>query len=491
MFLKKYSLHIVVALLAGMFVLLPGSVASAIQGFATWFLYHFDWLTLTIATGAIIACIAVAAGPWGKLKLGGPAASPDFSRGSWFAMLFAAGMGSGLVFWGAAEPLIFTLTPPPGGAEAESVAAMRDAYALTMFHWGLHAWAIYAVVALAVAYTALSTGRPLLPSAPFAGAPRWLRRLVDWLALFAVIFGVVASLGQGAFQMTAGFRLITGIEDVNPVIVQLGLLTVLTVVFLSSSLGGIRHGIKPLSNANMMLAIALVLFAFFAGNTGGVFSSLWEMGSAYVQQLIPLSAELRPEGAGRQWTRDWSLTYFLWWVAWTPFVGVFIARISKGRSLREFVIGVVLLPTIVTLVWFGVFGGVALDLQLEKGVDLGVRDFATAPAASYVLFAQLPLAEITQILVFLLVFIFLVTSADSGAYVMAMLSSEAAEVPPPVQRFFWGMILSLLTVGAILSRDGQDATRAMAVVGAIPLTFLMVLQVIAVARQIWRDWRNS
>ena len=487
---KRYLIHLAIGLLAIAGILSPGGVSDWLQARAQWFLTWFDWLTLAISSGAVVACLAAAIGPWGRLRLGPDTEEPEFSRISWFAMLFAAGMGAGLVFWGAAEPLIFTVSPPPGGAPAQTPAAIRDAYALTMFHWALQAWAIYAAAALAVGYMAFRAGKPPLPSVVFPFLPAWAKIAVDMVALLAVIFGVVASLGQGGLQMGAGAERISGIDGLDGPMVRVVIVIVLAAVFLASAWGGLKRGIEPLSNLNMVIAIALALFVFTAGPTWRLVGDIALMAGAYVQQILPLSVELRPEGPPRDWTRAWSLTYFLWWVAWTPFVSVFIARISRGRTIREFILGVVLVPCLVTLIWFGVFGGTAVWLQLTQGVDLGVSDFATAPAATYALLEHLPLTMLAQIAAFALIFIFMVTSADSGAYVMAMFSARTHTVPPRLERLFWGAMLALLTIGAMLADQGQDATRAFAVVGAIPLTILMAAQIGVAGVAIVRDWRR-
>jgi len=488
-FIRRYALHAIIGLLAALSIFSPGAVTSAMQTAASWFLLHFDWLTLGVSSLAVIACLAAALGPWGSMRLGTEGSKPEFSTLSWMSMLFAAGMGAGLVFWGAAEPLIFTVSPPPGTAQSETEAAIRQAYALTMFHWAFQAWAIYTVTALAVAYMAFRLGKPPLPSVVFGFLPRWAKILIDMIALMAVIFGVIASIGQGGLQMGAGVEIISGVEGIDGPVLQSVLILILGCVFLLSAWGGLKRGIEPLSGFNMILVVILAIFVFTVGPTRELIGTMGDMAAAYLGKVVPLSFTLRPEGAAREWTRDWSLTYFLWWIAWTPFVSVFIARVSRGRTIRQFVLGAMMVPCIVTLIWFAIMGGTAISLQLEQGVDLGVSDFSTAAMATYMMLEQLPLTLITQIVAFTLVFIFLVTSADSGAYVMAMFSARTDLSPPRWERIFWGVVLIALTIGALLSAQGQMATRAFAVVGSIPLCFLMAAQTIAAGNTIWRDWR--
>ena len=471
--LRRYLPHAIIAGLAVLSLSLPRLSAKMLQAASDWFFRYFDWLTLVAAGGAVLFCAVIALIPAGKRRIGGPDARPEFRTLTWFAMLFATGMGAGLVFWGAAEPLIFYLVPPPGGPEAASAAARAEALALTQFHWSLHAWAVYAVAALAVAINTPKGDAPL-PSTPFHPAPVHHRRIIDWLAIFAVIFGVVASIGQGVFQMGAGVERLTEGSIAGGVGTQIILLVILSAAFLLSAAQGLRKGIAVLSNVNLAIAVTLALFVLIAGPTGAILRTFADSIVAYGERVVQLSVTLRPLGPGREWTQDWSLTYFLWWIAWTPFVGVFIARISRGRRLREFVLGVVLVPVAVTLVWFSIFGGAALYFA-DAGIDLGVTDFDTAPFATYVLLEQLPFTKLAQILTFSLVFVFLLTSADSGAFVLAMFSRGDANPPVP-ERLYWGVVVAVLTGGAILSEDGQLATRAFAVTGAIPLTVLLIAQ---------------
>lgn len=455
-------------------MIFPVSTSAIVQHVARWFLIQFDWLTLLVPTAAVVFCIAIVILPVGRRRIGGADARPEFNLPTWFSMLFAAGMGAGLVFWGAAEPLIHMIAPPPDGAAPESPEARHQALAITQFHWSIHAWAIYAVGALVIAMTS-APGQAPLPSRPLAGLPRVLRRIIDWTALVAVVFGLVASVGQGVLQLGAGVTRLSDGGIANGLSLQVTLLVVLTVCYLVSASTGLRRGIAWLSNINMGLAAVLALFVFAVADTGAILSTMVASIRAYTAEFIPLSVGLREEGLARQWTRDWSLTYFLWWVAWAPFVGVFIARISRGRTLRVFILGVVLVPSLVTLLWFSIFGGAALSLH-NTGVDLGVRDFDTAPAAAYVVLSYLPFASLAQAATFVLVFIFILTSADSGSYVLSIFSRGRTGDPPVAERLFWGGVLSALTAAAILSAEGQAATRSLAVAGAVPLTLLLIVQ---------------
>ncbi|MEM9388308.1 MAG: BCCT family transporter [Pseudomonadota bacterium] len=486
--IRRYLPHAVIAVAALLAIALPAQTGARVQGVAATFLRHFDWLTLLVASGAVLVCAAVVLLPIGRHRIGGAQARPEFRTVTWLSMLFAAGMGAGLVFWGAAEPLIHFLNPPPGGPAPASDPARRLALALTQFHWSVHAWAVYAVAALAIAAFA-GRGHAPLPSSPLVPASGRVRRAVDWIALIAVLVGVVASVSAGALQMGAGVARVSDGSLPDSPVSQSVLLLLLAAAYLTSVTAGLRRGIAFLSNVNMGLAALLALFFFFAGPTTEILGTLRESATAYLSELLSLSTQLRAAGEARQWTRDWSLTTLLWWIAWTPFIGAFIARISYGRHLRTLVLGVLFVPTLVTLLWFSLLGGTALHLA-TNGIDLGVSDFATAPAATYAVLEHLPFTKFTQSLTLLLVFTFLLTSADSGAYVLGMFSRGAMEDPPLAERLFWGLVIALLSGAAILSAGGQSVIRAFAVSGAIPMVLLLAVQAGALLFR-WSWWVQS
>lgn len=463
---------------------MPGEFTTGVQAVATQFLATFGGWTLFVTTAAVVFCLAVLVVPAGRTVIGGPDAKPEFRFTTWTAMMFAAGMGSGLVFWGAAEPLIHWLTPPAGeGIAPQSDEARMRSLAITQFHWALHGWGVYALAAVAVGIFMTKDG-PILPSAPFPSLPRGARRAIDFAGLIAVLFGVVASLGQSVFLLGAGARVVTDGAFPGGLGVQLTALLGITVAYLISAALGLRKGIAVLSNINAVGALILALWVLTAGPTLTISQTTWDSAVAYLSALPELSLSLRGDEAGRQWTSAWSLTYFLWWIAWTPFVGVFLARISRGRSIRSFVTAAVVLPSLVTLLWFGIFGGAALSFQ-EAGIDLGARDFATAPQAAFRVLEGLPLTKAFQVLAMALIAVFLITSADSGAYVLAMFSEEDSDPKVPA-RMFWGVIIAAMTAGAVLSQSGQDATRALAVAGAMPLTFILFAQGVSACIKLFR-----
>lgn len=480
-------------------------VAEWLQAATGAFLHYGDWFVLAVSSFALAACLFLALGPARRIRLGGPQARPEFGFVSWIAMLFAAGMGAGLVFWGAAEPLLFAETPPPMGAlesyawseaalEPASEEARRRAMALAMLHWGLHPWAIYALSAAAVGFFAYRraqvTGEDaaghLLPSAPLhaPGAVRGgareplVRRAIDWIALLGVVFGIVASLGNGVRQLNAGAASVTGASQTESLPLQFAFLAVLAAAYLISAASGVRRGIRILSDINLALALGLVVFVLWAGPALSILKTAAIAAYDYARALPGLAFELRRGGgeAAAGWTQAWSLTYFLWWIAWIPFVGVFVARISYGRTLGAFMAGVLGAPVLITLVWFSVFGAAAFDLQYNQGADLGIAGADAAQIAIFRVLGEYPAAALTQTLATLLVFVFLVTSADSGAYVLAMLARGGDPRPPIRDRLFWGVLLALLTALALAAAGGHAVMRAFAVAGAAPMVFILAWQ---------------
>ncbi len=484
---RRYWLHATAVSVAAALLATPESAQTAMSAMTTGFLDAFGWLVLLASTGAVLVCLIVAVGRSGAYRLGGPNAKPEFSRTAWLMMLFAAGMGAGLVFWGAAEPLIHTIAPPPSGpadshqTASGSATAARDAMTITLLHWALHPWAIYTIGAIAVGVFGFSRGGALRPSAGL-NAFGFLGRIIDLIALFAVTFGIVASLGQGVIQISAGISELTSGSVVGGSLTGLVVLGSLLVFYSASVTTGLQRGIKWLSEANLILAISLAIFVLALGPTLLILEVALTALGDYLRQLPTLSISLREGDAAQQWMADWTLVYFLWWIAWIPFVGVFIARISYGRSIRELVLGVLLAPSLFTLLWFGVMGGTALDLQISQGVDLGVSNFDTAPQSIYALLAQYPLTQITQVLAAILVFIFLATSADSGSYVLAMLSDRGQQTPPVWERLFWGAVLAALTAGALLTGEGQLMMRTLAMAGGVPMLFVMIGMAIVLVR---------
>lgn len=441
----------------------------------TWAANDAGWFTMLAVAGFLIFVISLAFSRYGQLKLGPDHSQPDYSYASWFAMLFAAGMGIGLMFFGVAEPIMHYATPPVG--TPESTAAARQAMRITFFHWGIHAWAIYAVVALALAYFAYRHNLPLrIRSAlyPLIGnrihGP--IGHAVDTFAALGTIFGLATSLGLGVMQINAGLNYLFGLEVST--VVQMGLIVLITLLATGSVVAGLDSGVRRLSELNMVLAVMLLAFVLVCGPTAHLMQTLVQNTGMYVSQLFSMTFNLyayEPTG----WLGGWTLFYWGWWIAWSPFVGMFIARISRGRSVREFVVGVLLVPLGFTFLWMTIYGNTALYMVRVEGMEELVQAVAAdSSTALFAFFEHLPMTLLTSSLAVLLVALFFVTSADSGALVIDMLTSKGEEESPLWQRIFWSMLVGGLAI-ALLMTGGLESLQAATIASALPFTVIMIL----------------
>ncbi len=449
---------------------------------------RFDELFLWTATAMLLVAFGLAVSPAGRVRLGTQA--PQFGRLSWLAMLFAAGMGSGLVFWGVAEPLMhFSAPPEADGAER--------ALAVTYFHWGLHAWAIYAIGGLVIAYFAFRQHQPMSIAAPLVnGLPSWLPKrlrrglgeMATSLAILAIIFGVAGTLANGVMLLRSGL-LTLGLNASSVQLVQYALLLLLSVAFLTSARSGLSRSIRWLSLFNFGLAVVLFAILAFWISLPALFGQIWGSTIDYLNNLPRWSMRLIDVDGSYDWARGWTVIYLVWWIAWTPFVGVFIARISRGRTIREYLLAVILVPTAVSIIWFAVFGGGAI------GFDQANDGLLTATLADYtkplfVWFEQLPLSALLKLSAVVLLFVFLITSADSAAYVLGMLGSGGDPNPSNRSKLLWGL-LTVGIAGSLLARNDVNINKAVAIVGAIPFTVVLWLQLMALLRMLWIDHRSG
>ncbi|WLR47091.1 BCCT family transporter [Halobacillus litoralis] len=453
------------------------NVTSNIQGFLT---EKFGWFYLLSATGFLIFAIFLVFSKYGKLKLGKPDDEPEYPYITWFAMLFSAGMGIGLVFWGAAEPLSHFHTPPIVGQESMSEEAAQSAMKYTFFHWGFHPWAIYAVLALALAYFKFRKDAPGVISAaltPVLGEKRVkgpLGTLIDFIAVFATIFGVATSLGLGALQISSGLAFtIDGLEDTFGL--QLIIIAVVTVLFMASAMTGLNKGIKYLSNTNVVLAIVLMVFMLFAGPTNFIMDYFTTSFGSYLRDLPYMSFRMTPFAEDNSWVQGWTIFYWAWWISWAPFVGTFIARVSRGRTIREFILGVLLVPTVFGALWFSVFGGTAISLEFFDGVDLysDVSELGTE-VALFSMLENVPLGAIMSVIGLLLISTFFVTSADSATFVLGMQTTNGSLNPRNQVKFTWGVIQAG-AAAVLLWQGGLGALQTAAIIAAFPFTFIMIL----------------
>ncbi|RNF39326.1 glycine betaine uptake BCCT transporter [Planococcus salinus] len=447
-------------------------VTGNIESFLT---TSFGWYYLLIVSVMVIFCLFFLVSPMGQIRLGKDNEKPEFSFATWIAMLFSAGMGIGLVFWGAAEPLSH-FAIDPATAEPGSADAFREAMRYTFFHWGIHAWAIYAVVALALAYFQFRKGEPGLISStlkPIFGnkVKGPLGVLIDVIAVFATVVGVATTLGFGAIQINGGLAfLFTGIEgDSFPT--QIVIIAVVTVLFMISSWTGLSKGIKYLSNTNMVLAVTLLVLVIILGPTLLIMNMFTDSVGSYLQNLIRMSFRAAPvDGDNRAWIDGWTIFYWAWWISWSPFVGIFIARVSRGRTIRQFLAGVLLIPTVISFIWFASFGSTAIDVQ-NSGVDMtGLLTEETL----FAVFGEIPLGMVLSIVAILLISTFFITSADSATFVLGMQTTNGSINPYNSVKLTWGVAQSLIAV-ILLSTGGLDSLQTALIVSAFPFSFIMLL----------------
>ncbi len=457
------------------------------------------WAFVLVASGFVVFALWLAFSSRGKIPLGRDDEAPEFRTVSWIAMMFSAGMGIGLMFYGVAEPLSHFTSPPPGTVPAGSPEALDVAMATTLFHWTLHPWAIYAVVGLAIAYSTFRRGRRSLISSAFApllgerhteGA---FGKFVDILAIFATLFGSAASLGLGTLQIGAGLQA-NGLPEPG-IGLLIAIIAVLTVAFVASAVSGVAKGIQWLSNINMVLAGILALFVFVAGPTILILNLIPTAIGDYFGNMAQLAARTAATGgdATAEWLSSWTVFYWAWWISWTPFVGMFIARISRGRTIKQFVVGVLLIPSAVSLVWFAVFGGAAINLQ-RSGTDLASE---SVEGQLFGLLHSMPLGGVLSVVAMTLTAIFFVSGADAASMVTGTLSQHGTIRPTRWVVVFWGVVMGaiaaiMLTIGAIQAGEGEEDTaltgiQQITIISAAPFALVMVALCIGLAKDLYHD----
>lgn len=463
------------------------SLFSTVQAFITGTLGWFYILSINIF---VVFCLWLGFSRYGKIRLGPDDSRPEYTYPSWFAMLFGAGMGIGVLFWSVAEPVSHYLTPPR--ADAETLAAAREAVSATYLHWGLHGWAVYVVVGLSLAYFAFRHNLPLsLRSALYPILGDRVRGpigdAVDIFAVLGTMFGVATSLGLGAQQISAGLDYLFGIGGTSTT--QLIIIAVITAMATASVVAGLDGGIKRLSNLNLYLAGGLFVFVIFAGPTALALDGTLQSIGVYAQDLV-FNGFYSETFIDKDWQATWTLFYWGWWIAWSPFVGVFVARISRGRTIREFVFGVLLVPTMVTFVWFGIFGNMALDQAINNVGDLTqVISNENIPVAIFVFFEQFPLSTLVSGVGVVVITLFFVTSSDSASFVIDMLTAGGDPDPPKAQRVFWATTEGL--VGAVLLlTGGLTAMQTFQLTTGLPLAVILLAMCVSLVKGLRADWQD-
>ncbi|MEN4956738.1 BCCT family transporter [Stenotrophomonas indicatrix] len=482
------ALVLVLVLLAG---LAPGPFNTVVQAALADVIRSVGWLYLLVVFLALVFLMYLAFGRFGNLRIGGEDAEPEFSRASWMSMLFAAGMGIGLVFWGAAEP-ISHFTKPPEGIEPQSMDAARAAMRYVFFHWGLHPWAIYALIGLAMAWFQFNRnggGQISDMLQPIIGRHHrgWIGKVVNISAVVATAVGVATALGFGTVQIAAGVERVFGLHAGIPL--QLTIIAVAFVLYMASSLSGVGRGMKWLSNVNLALAALLLALVLVLGPTGAIFNTFTTTLGSYLNQLVTMSLRMSPFSSST-WVADWTIFYWAWWISWAPFVGSFIARISRGRSVREFVVGVVLAPTLLGFFWFSVFGGTAIWSQIFGHADLVQALGNGYETVLFTLFDSLPLPLLLSSIALVLLMIFFVTSADSAVLVLATMSTDDAGEPSRRHKIAWGVGIALIA-GALLLAGGLEALQGMITIAALPFALLMVLVMVSLYRVLDQEYTRE
>ncbi|MBH8579005.1 BCCT family transporter [Bisbaumannia pacifica] len=460
-----------------------------------WSIEHFDWLFMIAGNFFVIFCLALVLLPVGRIRLGGAQARPEYSRLSWFAMLFAAGMGIGLMFWSVAEPVAYYTDwyGTPLNAAAGTAEGASAAMGATMFHWGLHPWAIYGVVGLSLAFFAYNRGLPLtLRSAftPLLGRHTrgWIGHTIDIVAVLATIFGLATSLGFGASQAAGGLAYLFDIP--NTLGTQIAIIVLVTVVALFSVWRGIDGGVKLFSNINMVIALVLLLFVVFTGGTLLFVNGLVTTTLDYLGHIVPLSNWIGRDDT--TWYHGWTVFYWAWWISWSPFVGMFIARVSRGRTVREFLTAVLLVPTLVTIVWMSAFGGTALR-QSAEGVGELANGIGDVSLAMFHMLEQLPMTTLTSSLAIVLVLVFFITSSDSGSLVIDNITAGGKTDAPRSQRVFWATLEGVIA-GVLLYGGGSTALSALqagAVATGLPFTLVLLVMCFSLALGLREEQRNQ
>jgi choline/carnitine/betaine transport len=487
----------VAAILAVAFVLVgaiwPEWMAENTTEALGWVTSNLGWLFVLTSAGFVLFSAYLAISRFGNIKLGADDSEPEFSTFSWVSMMFATGMGIGLMFWGVAEPLTHLNAPPLGESKPGSPEAAADAMQFAYFHWGFHPWAMYAVIGLAIGYFAYRKGygntisaafRPLLGRRATEGPGK----TIDVIAIFATLFGSATSLGLGALQITGGIDDVFGKGGGNKTL-AVSVIAVLTACFVLSAVSGVERGIKYLSNANAVAAALLAFFLFVVGPTVFILSTFTQTMGDYLTHLPSMAFSTGVyDSDASSWLSSWTIFYWAWWISWTPFVGMFIARISKGRTIRQFVIYVILVPSVVSFVWFSILGGAALDLQLNNGWDPPKVDGGgiALEASLFETLREFPLSTVTVVLAVFLVAIFFVTGADAASIVMGMLSQNGVEEPRRNLIIFWGVATGAVAA-VLLWAGGLGALQTLVILVAAPFMLILIGMCVALFQELRKE----
>ncbi|SES05454.1 glycine betaine transporter [Gracilibacillus ureilyticus] len=447
-----------------------------------WMNEYFSWFYMLATTIFVLACLYLAISPYRNMKLGKQDSKPKYSFFSWLGLLFATGMGVGLVFWGVAEPVLLYVEPPPG-YQAETEAAAEAALMYSVFHWALQPWGVFAIIGLSMAFFKFRKKRPGLISHAFypligEKANGALGKVINILSTIATAVGVATTFGLSAMQVSGGLSEVFGTP--NNEISQLIIIAVITGLFITSLLSGVDKGIRYLSTSNIIVAGVLMILVLFLGPTAFLLDSFVTVLGQYIGEYIPLSLSLSPYGDG-DWRGQWTIFFWAWVIAWGPYVGTFIARISRGRTIKEFVLGVLFVPALLSAVWFSIMGGTGLHKQIIGGLDIAGKAQENEELAFFLMLGDLPFGLILNILGILLISIFFITSADSASYVLSVISSKGVLNPAKFVKLAWGFCISI-TAAVLLLSGGLEALRAVAILAALPFTAIVLVMIVSLVK---------
>jgi len=467
----------------------PQKIQAIFTLVQAWLVLKVGWLYILGVAVFLVFIVFVMASRFGDIKLGPDHSEPDYSYKSWIAMLFSAGMGIGLMFFGVAEPVMHYLAPPSGSPE--SIQAAKDAMLITFFHWGIHAWAIYAVVALNLAYFSYRQKLPLLPRSalyPLIGERIYgpIGHAVDTFAVVGTMFGVATSLGFGVSQVNSGLHYLLNVPV--SATVQVGLIIGISIIATLSVFSGLDKGVKRLSELNLFLAVLLMVFVLLFGSTVELLQSFVQNTGVYFSDIVGKTFNMYAYDQKSEWIGGWTLFYWGWWISWSPFVGTFIARISRGRTIREFLVGVLFVPTAFTFLWMTVFGNTAIDFILNDGAQhLADAVSKDVSVALFVFFEELPMSGLFSTIALCLVVTFFVTSSDSGSLVIDNLTSGGDRNSPVWQRIFWALMQGVVA-SVLLLAGGLKALQTMAIASALPFLVVMLLMCFGLYKALRDDW---
>ncbi|WP_430791138.1 BCCT family transporter [Virgibacillus flavescens] len=474
---------IIVALLVLFGAFMPkkfGEVASELFKLTT---VNFGWFYLLAVFIFVIFLLGISITKYGKIRLGPADSRPEYPFFTWIGMLFSAGFGAGLVFWGVAEPMSHFFKTPFPGLEGQTEEAARVAMGYAFFHWGVSQWSVFAIVGLVIAFMQFKKGKKGLISTsikPVVGNNKPLANTIDSLAVIATVMGVATSLGLGILQMSGGLQTVFNLPDT--LWLQISIAGVMLLFYLLSSSTGLNKGIKWLSNLNLGLCLLLLVFVFIAGPTRFILDTFVLGLGDYFTNFIQYSLRLAPY-SGDVWVRDWTIFYWAWAIAWSPFVGAFVARVSKGRTIREFVFGVLIVPPAIACLWIAAFGGTALFSDLNNGTNIAKAVNNDLAVALFKTFGGLPLTDVMSVLAIFLIFTFLVTSADSATYILGSMTSKGSLNPGLNGKIIWGILITAIAV-VLLVADGLNALQTASLISALPFTLILVLMMIAFVKML-------